>query len=346
MTLLARHVPHQPRCWSILVGIVALALATAPPGMASESACSLSPSAPADAAAEALMATLGRNYRSEARVVRMDIQTTYTRQKMTPGGPLDLDNRKTLWGVFSGDFDETRILFVFTGPGRLAGTALLIHDRAGSAEQDAMWLYLRGFDIFKQLALESQRVMVPGTALSYEDSRGFIPLDKYRFSIIDPADSNEREGVHILACPRSDTIRSQLGYRSLALRVDPVKQVVLAVDYRDLAGNPLKTYALQSDVQHDERFYPDEVHLQHETEGFATRITYEYWFPEAPPSALFEPSLEKGLFIDRMEDYLTQIGQGERVRAEIEQADEQFRQFEERLRRIQGGQKQGARSRE
>ncbi|MBW2417959.1 MAG: outer membrane lipoprotein-sorting protein [Deltaproteobacteria bacterium] len=283
------------------------------------------------------MAALEGRFRSTARVVRMDIHTTWARRKLTPGGPIDLDNRKTLWGVSDGDPQQTRLLYVFTGPGRLAGTTLLMHDRAGSAEQDAMWLYLRSFEIFKQLELETQRVMVPGTALTYEDSRGFIPLDKYRFSTVDSAGAIEGGGVSLLACPRSETIRKHVGYRSLLLRVDPEKQIVRWIQYRDLAGKPLKTYELLGELQRGERFYPAEVRLEHLAEGFTTRIAYEYWFPAAPPPALFEPSLERGLFVDRLEAYLAQIGQSERVRVELEQADEQFRQFEEKLRRIEAG---------
>jgi hypothetical protein len=284
------------------------------------------------------MASLEGGFRDHARVVRMDIHTTWASRKMTPGGPLDLDNRKTLWGVFDGDPELTRLLYVFTGPGRLAGTTLLMHDRAGSAEQDATWLYLRSFEIFKQLELENQRVLVPGTALTYEDSRGFIPLDKYRFSLGGSEAAGEGPGKGILACPRSATVREQVGYRSLALRVDPVKRIVLAAHYRDLAGKPLKSYELQGDVQLGERFYPAEVRLRHLAEGFTTRIAYEHWRPaEPPPPGLFEPSLEQGRFVDRMKAYLARIGHGERFRAEIELADAQLREFEQRLERIQAG---------
>jgi len=83
----------------------------------------------------------------------------------------------------SGDPEQTRLLYVFSGPGRLAGTTLLMHDRTAADEQDEMWLYLRSFEIFKKLEAKSARVTVPGTALTYEDSRGFIPLDKYRFPL-------------------------------------------------------------------------------------------------------------------------------------------------------------------
>ena len=122
-TRLARLALTHSRLQPILAGVVSLVFASGAMGMTSDDDCSLPPPAsalepsPADASAEALMATLERNFRSRPKVVRMDIHTTYARPRMTPRGPLDLDNRKTLWGVFDGDLQQTRLLYVFTGPG-------------------------------------------------------------------------------------------------------------------------------------------------------------------------------------------------------------------------------------
>jgi hypothetical protein len=203
-----------------------------------------------------------------------------------------------------------------------------------------MWLYLRSFEIFKKVEAGAQQVLVPGTALSYEDSRGFIPVDKYRFSFAEPDPT--QAGVQVLACPRSEALRDQLGYSSLRIRVDPDEQIVRDVRFAGLGGQPLKSYTLVRDVQIGDRVFPSEVRLEHLAEGLTTEIGYEYWLQDAPPPpALFEPNMEQARFIDRLKDYLTQVGQGVRIRQELAQADEELRRFEERLRRIEEAERLG-----
>ena len=139
-----------------------------------------------------------------------------------------------------------------------------------------MWLYLRSFNIFKQLEPRTQRAMVPGTALSYEDSRGFIPLDKYRFrfddSVLSQPGSPSPGGVGILGCPRTSIIRENLGYRSLRLRVDSEKEIVLAIEYADLGVRTLKTYTTLREIRIGDRVFPGEVRVEHEADGFVTQI--------------------------------------------------------------------------
>jgi predicted RND superfamily exporter protein len=346
------------------VFLLAIPLAVLSPASASAGGCTTATNDAdaSDSQAVALMSALETGFRRGARVVRMDIQTTYGQRPGSYHRTTVLPpSQKTLWGVFNGDAENTRLLYVFSGPGRLAGTTLLMHDRAGSLDRDAMWLYLRSFDIFKRLEPKSQQVMVPGTALTYEDSRGFIPQDKYYFSSIagglsitqaetvaqSPAAAGSPTSVQILACPRNASIRENLGYASLLLTVDRERELVLGVQYTDLGGKPLKTYRLLQEVEVDGRFYPGEVLLENKSEGYITRIGYEYWKPEVPPmAALFEPDLAKGRFIDRLKTYVAQMGQGERILAELERADEIVREFEAKLKRIQESEHQGRRDQE
>jgi hypothetical protein len=282
------------------------------------------------------MGALERSFRRDARVVRMDIRTNYTRRPRFDHAEAYQPKQRTLWGVFDGSLDTTRLLYVFSGPGRLAGTTLLMHDAVEPAEPDTMWLYLRAFDLFKKIEGETQRALVPGTALSYEDSRGFIPLDKYRFS--------EGEGAFILACPRRAAIREAVGYQSLRMLVDPEKQILRSIEYMDARGKPLKTYTLVSEQRIGDRSFPEQVRLEHHADGFTTEITYEYWLPlELPPASLFVPSTEDGSFIDRMEAYLGVIGQGARFRAERNEADAKVRVFFEKLRGIEEAERTGRR---
>ena len=279
------------------------------------------------------MERLERDFRSRSRVVRMDIRTTYLRTSRSFRPPVNEPNRRTLWGVFDSDADATRLLYVFSGPGRLAGTTLLMHDRIAPNEPDAMWVYLRSFGIFKQFDSSKQRVRVPGTALTYEDSRGFIPLDKYRFF---RNDEPSQDAPAILACPRSPRVQEDVGYRSLLLRVDPAKKLVREVRYEGLGGGLLKTYRLVREIEIGAAFFPAEVELTHLAEGFRSDIRYEHWILESPPPAgFFTPNTDQSPFLDRLRAQVEAIGEGERIRAELARADEQVREFEEKLRRIQ-----------
>ena len=295
--------------------------------------------------AEELMAAIESDFRRGARIVRMGIRTSYRDQrKFFAIEP----SQKTLWGVFdndAGDHARTNLLYVFSGPGRLAGTTLLMHDYVDLEREDSMWLYLRSFDIFKKIEPNTQQVLVPGTALSYEDSRGFIPRDKFRFSISEPsaqrepsAQSTDPASVWILACPRSESIAKNLGYSSLLLQVDPDERIVLQVEYADLSGRPLKRYRLVERTTLGDRSFPAEVQLRHFSEGFLTNISYEYWLPKQPPPAsLFAESIETGKFIQRLKQYVTEAGLGDRIETELIRADEQLREFVDRLSRMKGG---------
>jgi len=122
------------------------------------------------------------------------------------------------------------------------------------------------------------------------------------------------------------------------LQVDPDKQIVLQVEYADLAGRPLKSYRLLEQTQLGDRSFPGEVQLRHFSEGFLTTIRYEYWLPEtSPPSSLFVPDTSTGEFIQRLREYVTQAGLGSRIESELSRADEQLQEFVERLSRMKGG---------
>ncbi len=296
-----------------------------------------------DARAEALMAAVESDFRRSSRIVRMAIRTQYRKQRML-GREFALEpSEKTVWGVIHAGAERTDLLYVFSGPGRLAGTTLLMHDYLDSRQTDASWLFLRSLDIFKKLEPDAGRALVPGTALSYEDSRGFVPSDKFRFSFSSPAlPSRERSGdgpgSWILACPRDASIAEQLRYSALRLRVDPDRRIVRFVEYLDLAGQPLKIYTLLRHAEFDGRPVPTGVKLEHFSEEFVTTIDYEYWLPERPPPAsLFDPDIEKGKFVGRMRAFLSDTGLGDRIESELAEAEEKVREFTERLRKMEGG---------
>ena len=325
----------MPRLLPLVGGIVILVLAPALASAAAQRRC------PAETSAEAavLMGELERGFRGDAHIVRMEIRTEYGSSRSSYGKDLPSESRKILWGVFNGDVAHTRLLYVFTGPGRLAGTSLLMHDHRDITRSDSMWLYLRSFDIFLALEPDKQKAMVPGTTLSYEDSRGFIPTDKFSFSRLSPPLAPDIPGEAVLlGCPRDQSVRENIGYDSIQVRVDLDKKLVRQVDYTDLGGGPLKHYRLMSESKLGNRWLPNRVRLAHESDGFVSTIDYEYWHPEvSPPDSLFLADTEQGSFIDRLSDYLEQAGLGSRIAAELKVADEKVLEWEQRMRQLQTG---------
>jgi hypothetical protein len=285
---------------------------------------------PDDAATE-LMRSLEALGRRDKRIVRMHVHTRYVASHVLHEYSSTHPIEKTLWGVFNGDPADTRVLYTFSGPGRLAGTSLLLQDFAEPATPDGMWLYLRSFDTFTKVAPRGQKVMVPGTGLTYEDARGFIATDKYTFSFTTQADvapaANE---ALVLACPRDGAVRENLGYDSVVVLIDKDKPIVRRVEFSDLGGKPLKSYELVRDIQVGGTWQPGEVSTEHHGDGYTTRITYEHWLLEQPPNpALYEPDVSKEKFLPRLERVLTEAGLGQRIADEIKASQAQIRARDE-----------------
>ena len=224
---------------------------------------------------------------------------------------------KTLWGIANGNLEESWLLFVFSVPGRLAGTSLLMRDNADPSKPDTMWLYLRSFDHFEQLSEGAEKVVVPATALTYEDARGFIAVDKYRFRFAGDPTEPKKAGakrVQILGCPRDRQIADALGYDRILIEVDRRRNFVLSVEYRGLDGGPLKTYEVLDTVQLEELHLPGKIRLLHRVDGFENRIEHEYWALRTPPdAALFHPSVEQESFLIRMQRFVRANGLGDRI---------------------------------
>jgi predicted RND superfamily exporter protein len=318
------------------LAVACAALALSPPARAADPRCG----GPPDPGATRLMERIERGSRAVPRILRMHITTEYT-----AGGRLAraLDTSpepRTIWGVANGDPDDTWMLFVFSGPGRMAGTTLLIRDVAGSGKDDAMWLYLRAFEHFERLQAGAERVVVPGTALTYEDARGFIASEKYRFHRPDrlhrPEPRPEDSGSAILGCPRTPAIAEALGYGALLVDVDPQAGWVRRVDYRGPGGAPIKEYAVQEPVRHGEHVFPARARLEDLLDGFRNEIAIEYWEPRAPPPPeLFRPDLESGTFRERLRRFLKENGLAQRIDLELEQADARVQAYEERMRALE-----------
>lgn len=294
------------------------------PARAQEPVCDGS----SDPPATELMAQIETRARGAAHIVRMHIATHYH-----PGGRMqeafaEDPDPKTLWGVANGDPDETWQLFVFSGPGRMAGTSLLLQDFAAGKDGDATWFYLRAFGNFQKLGDGAERAVVPGTALTYGDARGYIASDLYRFRSVP---SDVAETVRVLGCPRTAAFADALGYSAILIDVDAEQRLVRGVDYRGPGGRPLKHYQVEEVLTLGDHVYPARARLEHASDGFSNHIRSEYWRPRtAPGPDLFQPDLAQGPFLTRLRRFLHQNGLGARIDAEIAEADARIGAWEER----------------
>jgi hypothetical protein len=313
------------------VMLTLLAACTLAPGAAGAATVSPCRSVVPDPAAATLMAKVEQASRGGARIVRMSIRTRYRAQHPLHDYAEQHPIAKTLWGVANGHPDETWLLYVFSGPGRLAGTTLLLQDFADPRQADGAWLYLRSLDTFRRIETGSQRVLVPGTALTYEDARGFIPAEQYVFAFV-PGEKGQAEHGEalILACPRDDQVREAVGYDALRVVIDKTKSLVRRIAYDDLGSKPLKRYTLIREVKVAGRWLPAEVRSAHDVEGYVAQITYEHWPLAKDPSAeLYRPDVSTEKFLPRLERLLTEAGLGTRIRQEIDTANEVVRRSRE-----------------
>jgi hypothetical protein len=303
----------------LLLLTVPLILLCAAPALAEEPMAAVEPAAKAEVKAErecpaeespALterMKAAERVVREQPRLFRMEIEANYN----DAGGPaapaLGRMVPNTIWGAVRPDGDATRLLYVFSGPGRLAKTSLLLRDFTAAETEDETWLYLRSFDTFRRLEGAVEQTLVPGSALSYEDARGFVATSRYRFAALEPAADG---APRVLACPRTPEIAERLGYGRLYIELDASEPLVRRIDYRGLGGAPLKVYEVETTTRFEGTLLPARVALLRKADGLDNAILYEYWKPGKPlPDRLFSTDLEKdGPFVARLRDVASDAG--------------------------------------
>lgn len=285
------------------------------------------------------------------RILRMSIVTHYTR-KGRPTRTGSEPTPQTLWGVVDGGSEETWTLYVFSGPGRMAGTALLWRDAMGGSQRDANWFYLRAFERFERIQGAVERVTIPATALTYEDARGYIAGDRYHFAFSQQDDGPSQATRRIRACPRTPDIAAKLGYSALELEVEPGLQLVRSVDYRGPGGGRLKTFRVKETAALGKRHFPKTLVIEDTAEGFRNEIEYEYWSPvQALPREIFSPDIVGGKtakasgsasasngeeappnrsVLARLQRLLRDNGLGERIDREVAAAESVVRALEKR----------------
>jgi hypothetical protein len=278
------------------------------------------------------MAALEKSVRETPRLFRMELATDYSHNTRLRDHFRGIPN-KIIWAVVNGDANATSMLFVFSGPGRMAGTTMLIVDAIDPGVADEIWFYLRAFEHFEKLGAGAERAVVPGSALSYQDARGYIAVDQYRFERLGDGGGGAQT-MQVLACPRSAEIAEAHGYGAIEIDVDTENLIARKILYRGRGGAPLKSYQLLETAQLAGRAFPARVRLEHHRDGFENDVLYEYWpVTNDPGSELFRADLEAGTFLSRMRRMVERNGQGTRLKAELDQADERVRQYEERAER-------------
>jgi hypothetical protein len=248
-----------------------------------------------DPAAEKLLRHVESEYRRLPRCVQLRISTRFDST---------LRSERTLWSAVDGDTVTTRVLYVFTKPEDLRGMSLLVHDHVDPSRADSTWLYLPAYRDFSRLDAPSQKVMVPGTALTNDDARGFIPAERYALQFADSAGARI-----VVARPHNVRMRLLTGYDRLRIRIDPRRHLVEQVDFTGTDGRPLKTYELLDAVEVQGVWLPRRVRIRHLQLGFDSLVEYTYR-PFTPPVALFTPSVARETFLPRMERALARLGIG------------------------------------
>jgi hypothetical protein len=268
----------------VLAAIAAAAFA-APGGTSPEPAAPVAgpgtapPAPPAqvtdDPTARRLMLEIEAGQRAGHRFFSVDVE-----QRVAGFDPV----RRRMLGLASGDARAARVLYAYAWPRAFRGAALLLEDPVPPALPDHLWLEFPALRSFREVDARSLRLLVPGTGLTYEDARGWIAPERYRFATL-AADGPERT---IEARPANDSLAQVVGSRRLVIRADAARRVVRSIEFLDAAGRPFKTYEATEFTLVGGRWYPAKVRTVHEPERTEATLEYRYRpLAAAPPAGLF-----------------------------------------------------------
>ena len=171
----------------------------------------------APATAEEILLRLQDDFTRIPRIVRVEITTEYEQRG---------EANRVLWGVFGQQDRRFRVLYVFTHPEVSRGTALLMKLTPGGPDADSTWFYLPSFHSIRRVGESAYRLVVPGTGLSYGDARGFLPAERYDVALATPSgEAGRSDSIFLAARPKTEELRKNTGYDSLAIRVDAGKML-------------------------------------------------------------------------------------------------------------------------
>ncbi len=146
-------------------------------------------------------------------------------------------NRRALM-IHSDKDDFIRIGIFFNSPAAIADTAFLSHDKAGTSDEN--WLYLPATERVRRLPASERGSYFMGTDLTYGDIK-----DNFRFNLDDWTFSGGTTdpGTGLVALEghvRTPDLGREIGYSRFRALVDTETLFPVRIDYDDTSGKPLK----------------------------------------------------------------------------------------------------------
>ena len=256
--------------------------------------------------ATAIMREVELRFRSQPRVIRLDVHTRRAPREdvvvLFDGEPI------RIWGIQSGGGETTSVLYIFSAPRRMQGTGLLIRDPWHAQTPDFLGYRMRTFRRFQELPRSSLKLLVPGTCLTYEEARGFLSTEKYTF---EPAGGRMPSGpeVVLLARPRDASLQQDLGIRSLRVTVDRKRYLVLRVETTGASGELTKVYEASNPVRVGEGWLPGSARVRDLQGAVVSELQWEYFpLPRLPDASLFDPLAEHPSLLDRFRAAASDFG--------------------------------------
>ncbi|HYE07053.1 MAG TPA: outer membrane lipoprotein-sorting protein [Planctomycetota bacterium] len=243
----------------------------APPQAAERTASAPAP-APHDAAASAAMARVEAAWRSPLLISRISVVAQERGAQVS----------SLIWSLRRSTAERTALFTIFLLPERRRGLrSLIIDDHVGDAP-DRISIHLPGRPRKHRTDATALRLLVPGTAFSYDDIRGWFGQDRYSFTTI-AADA----GGVLVRCECRPEWRKRLGLSHVEARVDG--DMVHAARYFDQFSKPVREYRLEDAVAFAGRVLPERVRFTHLQERFDSSVRFEHWHADADAAVAGAP---------------------------------------------------------
>lgn len=139
--------------------------------------------------------------------------------------------------------EEKRTILFYSAPSNVKGTAFLTYDYPDKSKDDDQWLYLPALRKVRRISASDRGDYFLGTDFSYDDIKNERKVDAqdYDFKTLHQDDSSGQFIYQVEATPKTAAIAEELGYGKVVFSVRADIWMIIAADYSDLKGQPLKT---------------------------------------------------------------------------------------------------------
>ncbi|MFN3314353.1 MAG: outer membrane lipoprotein-sorting protein [Hyphomonas sp.] len=181
-------------------------------------------------------------------------------------------NRRALM-IHSDKENFIRIGIFFTAPAAIADTAFLSHDRAGSGDEN--WLFLPATERVRRLPSSERGSYFMGTDLTYGDIK-----DNFRFGLDDWTFSGGVQDlqtglVTLEGRVRTPDIGREIGYSRFRALVDSNTLFPVQIEYDDTSGKPLKRVEVSDQDQIGGAWTAMRFEVRNLQTGHRTRVHFE-----------------------------------------------------------------------